>query len=179
MKKVLLTLVLVMVSTAVMAESGEHHEPSIKDLIAPAVNFAIFFGIIFVALKQKTIDYFNKLSDEVKSLMSSAAEKNKDAETKLATFEQKIKNLETESVQIKNEYESDVVKFSKNSKTETETTISRMQRDSEHKLESERNVLIEELNTELVNSVVAKTKNVITTNAEAKKLATSKLVSQV
>ena len=151
----------------------------ISDLVAPAVNFVIFFLIIFFAIKDTVVNHFNKLADDVKSLMNSAAEKSKDAESKLATYEQKIKSLETESVKIKDEYEHDFAKFSKASKEETETNIARLQRDTENKLTSERQALIEELNKELLESVVAKTKTTFNANAEVKKQATNKLIAEV
>ncbi len=151
----------------------------ITDLIAPFVNFIIFFAIIFFAIKGKVIDHFNKLADEVKSLMNSAAEKNKDAELKLQSYEQKIKNLSSESEKIKSDYEQDFQKFLKTTKEETETTFNRIQRDSQNKLISEKQALIEELNKELLDSVIAKTKTTLDGNSDIKKQATNKLIAEV
>lgn len=151
----------------------------ISDLIAPAVNFAIFFGILYFALKVKIVDHFNGLADEVRSMMDSAAAKNKDAEAKLAEYESKMKNIDSETSKIKNEYDVDFQKFEKALKDETKTTIARMHRDVENKLASEKSVLVEELNKELVDSVIAKTKSVLDSNAETKKQATNKLISEV
>lgn len=151
----------------------------ISDLIAPAVNFIIFFAIIFFAIKGKVVDHFNKLADDVKALMNSAAEKNKDAELKLQSYEQKVKNLAGESEKIKADYEQDFQKFAKTSKEETETTIARIQRDTQNKLLSEKQTLIEELNKELVDSVIAKAKSTLDANADVKKQATNKLIAEV
>ncbi len=175
MKNKLNFLILFFISAnALAAGSG-----GITDLIAPAVNFAIFFTILFLALKNKLVDHFNNLSTEVKSMMESAEAKNKDAEARLKASEQKVKNLEAEMAQIKNEYAQDFAKFEKTTKEEMETTVSRLQRDVQNKLESERNVLIEELNKELVDSVITKTKNTLATNSEAKKQATQKLIAEI
>lgn len=176
MKNLLKIIVLMLISAPAFAAAGSG---KIDDLIAPTVNFIIFFSIIFFAIKGKVVDHFNKLADDVKSLMNSAAEKNKDAETKLQSYEQKVKNLASESEKIKADYELDFQKFAKNTKEETTATISRIERDTQNKLLSEKQNLIEELNKELVESVVAKTKSTLDANADVKKQATNKLIAEV
>lgn len=151
----------------------------ISDLVAPSVNFVVFFAIIFFGIKGKVVEHFNKLADDVKLLMNSAAEKNKDAELKLQSYEQKVKSLGSESEKIKADYEQDFQKFIKASKEETETTIARIQRDTQNKLISEKQNLVEELNKELVESVIAKTRTTLDSNVEIKKQATNKLVAEV
>ena len=82
-------------------------------------------------------------------------------------------------IKIANDYESDSVQFAKNQDQETQTTISRMKRDLENKLEGEKVELMDELNHDLINTVIAKTQNTIKTNKEYQTKATQKIVSEL
>ena len=122
---------------------------------------------------------FTKQASEVESLMNSAAQKNKDAEERLKTLTAKMSNLNAELTKIQSDYESDVANFTTSTSAETQATIARTQRDLVSKLEGEKNELVEKLNEELLNSVIAKTKQTINGNADMKNRATSKIVAEL
>lgn len=166
-------------ASAVAAESGAHHEPSIKDLMYPAINFAVLAGFLIWKLKKPLSEMFNNQASEVESLMNSAAQKNKDAEERLKTLQAKMSNLNAEIAKIQKDYESDVATFTSTTAEETKATIARTHRDLINKLEGEKNELVEKLNEELLNSVIAKTKQTINGNADMKNRATSKIVSEL
>lgn len=166
-------------ATAVAAESGAHHEPSIKDLMYPAINFAVLAGFLIWKLTKPMKEMFNKNASEVESLMNSAAQKNKDAEERLKTLTAKMSNLGSEVTKIQNDYESDVKTFTQTQAEETQAHITRTQRDLDKKLEGEKNELVEKLNEDLLNNVIAKTKQTINGNADMKTRATSKIVSEL
>lgn len=166
-------------ATAVAAESGAHHEPSIKDLMYPAINFAVLAGFLIWKLTKPMKEMFDKNASEVESLMNSAAQKNKDAEERLKTLTAKMSNLSSEVTKIQNDYESDVKTFTQTHAEETQAHITRTQRDLDKKLEGEKNELVEKLNEDLLNNVIAKTKQTINGNADMKTRATSKIVSEL
>jgi F-type H+-transporting ATPase subunit b len=166
-------------ATAVAAESGAHHEPSIKDLMYPAINFAVLAGFLVWKLTKPMKEMFNKNASDVESLMNSAAQKNKDAEERLKTLTSKMNNLPSEVSKIQNDYESDVKTFAQTHGEETQAHIVRTQRDFDKKLEGEKNELVEKLNEDLLNNVIAKTKQTINGNADMKNRATSKIVSEL
>lgn len=165
-------------STA-MAAVGAHHEPSIKDLMYPAINFAVLVGFVVWKFKTPLSEMFTKKSNDVSSLMQSAAQKNRDAEAKLKTLKDKMANLGSELNKIQKDYETDVLTFTQTQAVETQTTIARTKRDFESKIEGEKNELVEKLNEELLNSVIAKTQQTINANADMKNRATSKIVSEL
>ncbi|MBY0413425.1 MAG: hypothetical protein K2Q18_04640 [Bdellovibrionales bacterium] len=164
---------------AFAAESGAHHEPSIKDLLAPTVNFVVLLGFLIWKLKTPTKEMFDKKATEVQSLMNSAAQKNKDAEERLKGLQTKMANLGSELSKIQKDYESDVLNFTKTQSEETQSTITRTKRDFENKLEGEKNDLVEKLNEDLLNSVIAKAQQTISANSDMKNRATSKIVSEL
>ena len=166
-------------ATAAAAGNGAHHEPSIKDLMYPAINFTVLVAFLVWKLKTPVREMFNKQASEVESLMNSAAQKNKDAEERLKTLQSKMGNLNSELAKIQKDYESDVATFTSTQANETQATISRTQRDLEKKLEGEKNELVEKMNEELLNSVIAKTQQTINGSADMKNRATSKIVSEL
>lgn len=122
---------------------------------------------------------FNKQSDDVKSLMESAAKNDKDAHNRLNTFQAKIKNLDSEIVKITTDYQSEVTQFAKNQKEETQTTITRMKRDLENKLDGETKELIDILNHDLLTKVVSSTETTIKNSKDLQSKATQKIVSEL
>lgn len=179
MKSIIYFSFLLTLSSAAFAEeAAAHHEASIFDLKYPLVNFIILLAILSKVVKPLR-EKFNKHSDDIKSLMDSAARNNKDAEEKLSKFQAKIKNLDSELVKITTDYQSDVAQFTKNQSEETQTTISRMKRDLENKLEGEKKELIDELNHELINKVVSSTQATIKNNKDYTVKATQKIISEL
>lgn len=161
-----------------VAEEAAHHEPSLFDLKYPFVNFIILLAILSKVVKPLR-EKFNKNSEEVRSLMDSAARNNQDAEEKLNSFQAKMKNLDSELKKITTDYESDAVQFEKNTSTETQTTIARMKRDLENKIDGERKELIDGLNNELINKVVSGAQAAIKSNKDFQVKATQKIVSEL
>jgi F-type H+-transporting ATPase subunit b len=168
-----------LMGTVAAAETGAHHEPSLKDLMYPTINFVVLFGFLIWKLKTPTREMFEKKATEIQSLMNSAAQKNKDAEEKLKNLQSKMANLGSELAKIQKDYESDVVTFTQAQANETQDIITRTKRDFESKLDGEKNELVEKLNEELINSVIAKTQQAINGNSDMKNRATSKIVSEL
>lgn len=167
-----------LLSVAVANEEVAHHEASIWDLKYPFINFIILLAILSKVVKPLR-EKFNKQAEEVKSFMNSAAQNNKDAEDKLSKLQAKMKNLEAELAKISSDYESDTSQFTKNLSVETESTITRMKRDLENKIEGERTELVNELNNDLVNKVILNTQGMIKSNKEFQAKATQKIVSEI
>jgi F0F1-type ATP synthase membrane subunit b/b' len=173
-----LILLISSITLAVANEEAVHHEASIKDLMYPFINFIILLAILSKVIKPLR-EKFNKQATDVKSLMDSAAKSSRDAEERLNNFQSKIKNLDSELVKITTDYESEAAQFAKNQSEETQTTISRMKRDLENKLDGERKELIDELNHDLVNKVVSSTQATIKGNKDFQSKATQKIVSEL
>lgn len=166
------------ISSVALAEEAAHHEPSVFDLKYPLVNFIILLAILSKVIKPLR-EKFNKSADDIKSLMDSASRNNQDAQERLNNFQAKIKNLDSELVKISTDYESDAAQFAKNQSEETQTTIARMARDLENKLDGERKEMIDELNHDLVNKVVSSTQATIKNNKDFQAKATQKIISEL
>ena len=160
------------------AEEAAHHEASILDLKYPFINFIILLAILSKVVKPLR-EKFNKQADDVKSFMESAAKNSKDAEEKLNLYKNKIKNLDSELIKITTEYETDAAQFAKLQGEETQTTIARMKRDLESKIDGEKKELLDQLNHDLLDKVVSSTQATIKNNKDYQVKATNKIVSEL
>jgi len=111
--------------------------------------------------------------------MESAARNSKDAEEKLNQFQAKIKNIDSELVKITSDYASEAAQFAKNLSDDTQTTIARMKRDLENKIDGEKKELVDELNNDLIHKVIGVTQTTIKANKEFQVKATQKIVSEL
>ena len=179
--KLILKFSLLFISLTSLLQANEeaaHHSPSIGDLKYPFINFIILLAILSKVIKPLK-DKFEKNSDDIKSLVNSAAKNNKDAEERLAKYTDKIKNLDSDLVKINTEYETEAAQFAKLHSEETQTIISRMKRDLENKLMGEKKELVEAMNHELLETVIKKTQVAIGGNPEFKSKATNKIISEL
>jgi F-type H+-transporting ATPase subunit b len=162
---------------ALANEHESHHEVSVLDLKYPVLNFVLLFGFIIWKGKAPLSAMFDKNSDSVKSQMDSAEKQSKDANEKLNSLENKMKNIDTELVKITGDYNEDVAVFTKTTGEETNTTLARMKRDVENKIDGEKKELADQLNHDLLNLVVGKAQGKIGANRDLKTQATSKIVA--
>ena len=162
----------------VIAEEQEiaHQEPSIFDLKYPVLNFVVLVAFLVWKLKKPMADMFNKNAENVKSLMESAEKQSKDANAKLVELENKMKNIQADLTKINTDYESDIVSFGTTLKEETETTIARMKRDVDNKIEGENKELMDGLSHEVLNLVVSNAQSSIKTNTDLKNKATNNII---
>jgi F-type H+-transporting ATPase subunit b len=162
-----------------MAEEheGAAHEASIFDLKFPVLNFVVLVGFLVWKMKKPLSDMFSKKVEEIKSLMDSAEKQNRDAQEKLNSLETKIKNIDSELVKINADYETDVVSFLKNNELEVSSTIARMQRDVQNKIDGEKKELLDELSHEILNKVVMGAQSTIKANTELKNKATNNIIA--
>ncbi len=168
-----------LISYAMANEEAVHHEPSVFDLKYAVLNFVVLFGFLGWKFKKPLSEMFDKKSEEVKALMNSADKQNKDAEEKLNQFNAKIKNLDSELIQINADYTNDAVSYAKFQHEETQTSIARIKRDLENKLNGEKKELLDELNHEIISKVILNAKNEIAKNADHRKNATQKILTEL
>lgn len=175
-KMTLLLIALVTLPATTMAAGGGG---TIADLLYPAINFSLLFGFIIWKLKKPMSEAFTKNAKDVEDLYNLAEEKYKEAQIKYDSYAKKLEQLDSEITRIHSETDQNVKSFTDMAKKETASTIERMERDTNNKLDSERNKLIMDLNRKLVEEVVNKTKSTIADNKEYKTKVTNNLVSSI
>ena len=158
------------------AAHGAHHAPSATTLIAPAVNVIILVGFLVWKLKKPLADSFTKKAEDVTNTLERASLKSKEAQMMLENEQRKISNLSSEMKNITDQSDADVKTFEKNLQKETEDKIQKLKADATSKIAADKKAIMDELNAELLNQVIAKTKTTIKTNKDFQSKASTKLL---
>jgi F0F1-type ATP synthase membrane subunit b/b' len=155
---------------------GEHHAASITSLFAPAVNVGILLGVLVWKLKGPLTDYFKNQSKEIANTLERASLKSKEAQIMLEGEERKMNNLQNEIKSIQQQSETDVLVYEKNLSKETEDKTHKLKADANLKIQADKKALMDELNAELLNQVISKTKSTIKTNKDYQNKVSTKLL---
>lgn len=162
-----------------VAFAGEHQESSIKELAWPAFNFIILFSLIFWKAKKPIHDIFTEKSRKVQELFRFAENKHKEAKNRHDQLVEKLKNVEQESEQIMHEARIEAEHMEKRVHDEIQERMQRMWDDSHHLVETERRQLETELNQEIVETIIKKTKEKIVNDKELQKKTTKNILVSV
>lgn len=175
----LATYVLLASATAIASETaahGAHHAPSATTLIAPAVNVLLLLGFLVWKLKKPLAESFTKKAEEVTNTLERASLKSKEAQMMLENEQRKVNNLSAEMKNITDSSDADVKTFEKALQKETEDKIQKLKVDASSKVAADKKAILDELNAELLNQVIAKTKTTIKTNKDFQSKASNKLL---
>lgn len=164
--------------TKVYAESahgGDHHV-SITSLIAPTFNVALLLGVLIWKLKGPLAAHFASKSEQVANTLERANLKSKEAKMMLENEDRKRINLKNEIQSIQQQFENDVQTFEKNLHKEIESKTHKLKTDANLKIQADKKEMMDQLNAELLNQVIIKTKSTIKNNKEYQEKVSSKLL---
>lgn len=164
------------ITKAYAAGGGEGHHASITDLIAPALNVGILLGVLAWKLKGPLHNFFVSKAEEVANTLERASLKSKEAQMMLDGESRKMASLQTELKNIHQQSENDILTFEKNLSKETEEKTHKLKADANTKIQADKKAMIDELNAELLNEVIKKTKSTIKTNKDYQNKVSSKLL---
>lgn len=164
------------ITKAYAASSGEGHHASVTDLIAPTINVGLLLGVLAWKLKGPLHNFFVSKADEVANTLERASLKSKEAQMMLEGESRKMANLQNEMSGIHKQSENDVLQFEKNLSKETEDKTQKLKADANSKIQADKKALMDELNAELLNEVIKKTKTSIKTNKEYQNKVSTKLL---
>lgn len=170
--------VLALSAVRAYAESGHGggHHASITDLIAPAINVGILFGVLIWKLKGPMRDAYVAKSEEIANTLERASLKSKEAKMMLEGEERKMANLANEIKTINQQSENDVLTFEKVLAKDTEEKSQKLKVDANTKIQADKKAMLDDLNAELLNQVIQKTKTTIKTNKDYQTKVSTKLL---
>lgn len=157
------------------SENGGHHG-SASDLIAPAINVALLVGFLVWKLKGPLHTMFTKKAEDVSNTLERASLKSKEAHMMLENEKRKLTTLSNEIKTINQHAENDVLTFEKNLTKEIEDKTHKLKTDATHKIAADKKALVDDLNAQLLDQVIAQTKQTIKTNKEFQSKASTKLL---
>ena len=162
-----------------MASSESHGEASIKDLFYPILNFSIFAALIIWKAKGPISKAFTDNSKKIAELFTVAEKKDKEAEIKFSEYQKKIGEVESICDRIIEGADVEAKTYAVNKEKEIKEKIERYGKDAEVRVNTEKDVLIREVNESLLNEVIVGAKNKINNDPQSRTKVTSKLMSSI
>lgn len=172
-------LLALIISNVALAAGGEYHGGHLSDLLVPAINFTIVFGFMAWKIIPLMSKSFTEKSENIKDLVEYAANKDAKAQEELNASKAKIDNIDSEKEKIISNAKVDSENFEKNYVAEIEASMEKMEKDSAHKLDSEKKMMLKNLNESLLDEVINKTKSTIHNDSSLSNKATSNLISRL
>lgn len=172
-----LGLIYILFTGSLFATEGIHHEAHVSELMWPIINFVLFFSFIIYKAKKPIKEGFDKNAELIKELFEYAKAKDEDAQKKITLYKGKLDGFHNELDRLNKEMKEEFSRFEKDSIEETKRQIERASQDAKRKAESEKNKKVREINEELLNNIILKTKETFGTNSSLRDKATSKIVA--
>ncbi len=163
------------ISKTIASSGGEHHA-SITDLIAPAVNVGILFGVLIWKIKAPLKSYFDSRAEDVSNTLERASLKSKEAQLMLDSQKRKMANLETDVKNIHHQAEVDALNFEKKLAKEVDEKTTKLKADANAKIQADKKAMMDELNSQLLDQVITKTKTTIKSNKDYQSKVSTKLL---
>ncbi len=170
--KSLVSLILVISSDIALAAGGTG--PS--SLIPAAVNVTILIVALVFLLRKPASEFFNNKSATVSEMLERASAKAKEAEMMMQAQKKKAEGMEAEIKKLESEAEDLISGFEKQYTAEVQERISKMKEDASVKIEAEKKELMNELNSNLLDLVISKTKTTIKSDKSIAANATKNIV---
>lgn len=164
------------IDTALASDSSGAHHASITDLIPSFINVGILFGVLIWKIKGPLKTHYNTKSEDVANTLERANLKSKEAQLMLESQQRKMTALPNELKNIQAQSETDVVNYEKKLSKEMEDKSIKLKTDANSKIQADKKQLIDDLNAELLDQVISKTKSAIKGNKDHQSKVSSKLL---
>jgi len=138
--------------------AGDGHAAGPSTLISSAVNLGLLLGFLVWKLKGPLSETFKKKSSETKGMIEKAATKAKEAQAMMESQRKKMESAESEISKLEAEATTIVEKFEQDYKVDVEKRVNKLKEDAGQKIEAEKKELLDNLNSQLLDQVIANTK---------------------
>lgn len=172
MKHIIITFPLI----SFAASNGHHASGNPSDLIPSFVNVFLLLGFLIWKLKPMVKDYFLTRSNEVESVMKRAENKAKEAGEMMVKVSKKMADSDSEIETLKNNAISQFNYFKTENEAELGQKLKRLVEDAQSKIEAEKKSLSDSVNNLLVDKVINKSKDKISSNAQLAKESRDRLL---
>lgn len=175
MKKLILAQLILMSEITIAAGSGH----GASTLIAPAVNFTILLVGLAYFLGKPAKEFFATKSTSISDMMAKAESKAKEAQMMMEVQSKKSQGSEAEIKKLEEENSELISAFEKNYKNEVQDRILKMKEDAGQKIEAEKTEMINSLNSNLLDIVIANAKNTIKADGNLAQSAAKSIVEKL
>lgn len=160
------------------AAGGEHHVGP-ESLIAPAFNFIVLFGFIIYKIKAPMKNAFEQKAKKISEILDRAGVKAKEAQVLLDINNKKLTEVDNEAAAIMKNTEEDAKKLAADSEHDIKEKTEKLKAEAISRVETEKKNMISDLNKELINDVMKKTKGLISSNSVVQKTLNQKMAQEI
>jgi F-type H+-transporting ATPase subunit b len=89
------------------AAEGQAGSRAAREFLGKVINFAILFGGLAYILRKPVAQFLARRTESVRSALKAAAEASRDAESKLRSIEERVRNLQAEVEDMKKRAEAE------------------------------------------------------------------------
>lgn len=159
------------------------HRPSISGppYLAALINFMVLLWILVRFAKKPLQEYLSSRYDTIKSALEESTKRFDEAQARLAEYEQRLKNMESEKNALMQQYEEqaqrDVVKL----KEDATRHLTKIQADSKRELENALLTAEKSIRREAVEAAISMAENILTKelNQEDRQRLTDQFITRV
>lgn len=166
---------LLLLPSFVLAAGSSDHG-SATDLVPSFVNVIVLAALLIWKVGPIIVDFFNKQSQEVDTIMRRAETKAKEASEMMAITSKKMAESDAEVAKLKQNADGQVKQFETNYNEEIKDKIQRLNTDAAQKIEAEKKSLSDSVNELLVNEVISKTKIKISADSGLKQSSNQEIL---
>ena len=168
-----------LMGTSAYAAGNAHHEPSIRDVMWPAVNFTLLFGFLIWKLKKPVAKAFVRYAETVEETYQMAKNNQRMAETKKAEVAEKLNSFEALKVKEKEKIEEEFNLLKVEVAKEAGEQAEKLTADAASRFEYEKQQLVKDMNREVVEVILDQAKETIAKSPTLKKDITEKLIAKL
>ena len=159
MKTLFLVFLFSSIFSSLWAAESKGSHGNVTDLISPFINFLIFIGVLYWALKGKVKAYFSNLGKTVAANYSKAQGNKREAEVKFKSYQEKLNGLKSRREEFMNRNKKEIFLFEDDYKQEVQKKIQKFQEDGNAMVSAEKAALSNELTKELLEDILKRVEN--------------------
>ena len=179
MRNVMLFFLFSLLSFSACAGGEKGGDSSVIDLVPPTINFLIFAAILYRLSRNPIKNHFFLLAERVAAVYEKARVRKREADERWDESERKMENFSQKATDVLSQTEKKIKDFETRHQGEMKDKITKFKEDSQTRLKAEETTLVNELNRELVETVLTKTKSSFARDSSLRARAAEELTKDI
>jgi F-type H+-transporting ATPase subunit b len=152
------------VANAWAAGGGEHHTPTIDEVVFPAINFIIYAGILYFFALPAVRGFLRARREQVVSTMAQASAKKQQAEALVSEYRQKLAGADQEIRSIQASFEQQADAERQRLRNEAQALATKIREDARFLADQEVKAARQRVRQELADQAEAAARDVVQKN---------------
>ena len=133
----------------------------INPLIPRAFNVAIFFGVLYFLLRKPAREFFAERYARIRSVLARAAQEKAEAQARIKTIDERLAQLDSEVVRIKEASRQEAAAEAERLKAQTQAEVEKIRDTARREIEAAKQTALVELRQYTATNTVALAEQII------------------